>query len=206
MPGTLPLQTVFGRDRALPDTVYAHTSQTLHALDVKTLTLNLISNFSFDNFDDHSITDIAFDRSGVMWAVSFDSLWICHPRTGECRRQGFLPSQFNGLTFIPGELFGELRDMLIGISVEGDWHRLSVSNGLVESMVIGSYLIDTSSGDAFSIDGVGTYAAVNREGVADDIIITVDPQNLSQTSDVITLNGYTRVFGLAGVAWPALRF
>ena len=184
--------------RAQADTVYAHTSSELYALDVKRLTLNFVSRFSFDDQLNHQMTDIAFDRSGVMWAVSFDALWVCHPMIGQCRHQGVLPSRFNGLTFLSGTLFGALRDVLIGISVDGTWHRLNVANGVIDSFEIGSYPIETSSGDAFYIDGVGTYAAVKRPGIEDDLIINVDPLNLSVVNDIVILNGYQRIYGLAG--------
>jgi hypothetical protein len=184
--------------RAQADTVYAHTSSELYALDVKRLTLNFVSRFSFDDQLDHEMTDIAFDRSGVMWAVSFDALWVCHPMIGQCRYQGTLPSRFNGLTFLSGTLFGALRDVLVGISVDGTWHRLNVANGVINSSEIGSYPIESSSGDAFYIDGVGTYAAVKRPGIEDDLIINVDPLNLSAVNDIVILNGYQRIYGLAG--------
>lgn len=142
--------------KAHPDTVYAHTHADLYALDVKTLSLNFVTTFTFNEGLDNQMTYIAFDRSGVMWAVSFDTLWVCHPQVGQCRSQGILPTQFNGLTFVPGNLFNEPRDVLVGISLDGTWHRLEAARGVVMSQEIGSYPIETSSGDAFSIDGVGT--------------------------------------------------
>ena len=65
-------------------------------------------------------------------------------------------------------------------------------------MVLGSYANETSSGDAFSIEGIGTYAAVNREGVASDIIVEVNPLDPSDLQDIAVLDGYDNVFGVAG--------
>ena len=184
--------------RALPDTVYAHTSSELHALDVKRLSLSYVSSFSFDRQGDHLLTDIAFDRSGILWAISYDRLWVCHPQRGECREQGRLPNQFNGLTFIPGDLFNANQDILVGISLDGSWHKLEVFNGSIASLVMGRYPDESSSGDAFSMEGLGTFASVKRPNIADDIIISLNPLQINQISDIVTLTGYHSIFGLAG--------
>lgn len=191
--------------RALPDTVYAHTADELYALGVKVFRLNLIAPFSFDVESNQQITDIAIDRSGVLWAISFNTLWICHPRTGECRSQGRLPfTNFNGLTFISGSLFGEERDVLVGIDIPGRWRRLDIREGVIEDESLGSYPNETSSGDAFSIEGVGTFAAVKRAGAAGDVIVRVNPLRPSEISDVVTLTGYTKIYGMAG--WRGALF
>ena len=66
------------------------------------------------------------------------------------------------------------------------------------SQEMGRYPIESSSGDAFSIEGIGTYAAVTRPGTPDDIIVSLDPLNVGNLSDVVTLSGYQNIFGLAG--------
>ena len=68
--------------RALPSTVYANTSSELYALDVKRLSLSYVTTFRFDRIGEHLLTDIAFDRSGILWATSYDRLWVCHPQRG----------------------------------------------------------------------------------------------------------------------------
>ena len=192
--------------RSLPDTVYAHTSTELFSLNVKTLQLESVANFSFDQNDTlHEVTDIAIDRSGVLWAISFGYLWICHPRLGTCRDQGALPTaNFNGLTFLPGEIVNAQRDILVGIETTGEWRRLDPANGIVDSQFLGSYPVERSSGDVFSIDGVGTYAAVIRDGVEDNVLISVNPGNPAIIEDVVTLTGYNQVYGLAG--WQGQLF
>ena len=190
--------------RAQPDTVYAHTNSDLYALDVKRLALNYVSTFSFDQEGDYQITDIAFDRSGVLWAISYNYLWLCHPQNGRCRIQGRLPTQFNGLSFLPGDLFRADQDILVGIALDGTWHKLEVFNGSITSLVMGRYPNETSSGDAFSIAGIGTFASVKREGITDDLIISLNPQQVDEITDIVTLSGYQRIYGLAG--WQGKLF
>ena len=185
--------------RALPDTVYAQTASALYALDVKSLTLNHVADFSFDTIGNHQVTDIAIDRAGVLWAITFNTLWLCHPQTGECRNQARLPfTNFNGLTFVSGSFFGEPRDVLVGIDSTGSWRRLDFLRDILVDELLGIYPNERSSGDAFSIEEVGTYASVKRAGVNSDIIISVNPINPNDVEDFITLDGYSSIYGLAG--------
>lgn len=185
--------------RAYPDTVYAQTSSKLFALDVKSLDLQEVAVFSFDQSGNHLITDIAIDRAGVLWAITFNTLWICHPQRGECRSQSRLPfTNFNGLTFVPGSYFNEPRDVLVGIDITGSWRRLDLVGGELVDELIGMYPNETSSGDAFSIEDVGTFASVKREGISSDLIVRVNPSQPREIVDVITLDGFSKVYGLAG--------
>ena len=185
--------------RAFPDTVYAQTASALYALDVKSLTLDAIADFSFDTSGNHQITDIAIDRAGVLWAITFNTLWLCHPQTGECRSQARLPfTNFNGLTFVSGSFFGEPRDVLVGIDSTGSWRRLDFLRDILVDELLGIYPGDRSSGDAFSIEDVGTFASVKRAGVNSDIIINVNPVRPDETVDFVVLEGYSSVYGLAG--------
>ncbi|MBW2455924.1 MAG: hypothetical protein JRI68_15515, partial [Deltaproteobacteria bacterium] len=56
----------------------------------------------------------------------------------------------------------------------------------------------TSSGDAFSIDGVGTFAAVDKPGQQADYIISVNPMNGSFIAELGPVLTYSSVYGLAG--------
>lgn len=191
--------------RALPDTVYAHTDQSLYALSVKVFRLDLVAPFTFDVEGNHRVTDIAFDRAGVLWAITFNTLWLCHPQTGECRSQGRLPfTNFNGLTFLPGELFESDRDVLVGIDIAGAWRRLELADGVITDELIGMYPNETSSGDAFSIEGVGTFASVKRSGVNSDLIVRVNPTSPREVEDFVVLEGYQKIYGLAG--WRGALF
>ena len=70
--------------------------------------------------------------------------------------------------------------------------------------LLGVYLNERSSGDAFSIEGVGTFASVKRTGVNNDIIVKVDPTRPDQLTDVLELEGYSSVYG--ALARGLIRF
>ncbi|MEE2645344.1 MAG: thrombospondin type 3 repeat-containing protein [Myxococcota bacterium] len=193
--------------RVTPNTIYAHTSGALFALNVKTELLDRIGFFSDDQSGNSLplITDIAIDRAGVLYAISAETLFICHPQTVGCRSVGPLGGAFNGLTWIPGERFQEDRDRLVGISNDGGWHWLRLERGTVAVELLGRYPDgDRSSGDAYSIDGLGTFASVKRAGRNDDTIIRLNLEGDFQAEDLVVTTGYQQIYGLAG--WRGALF
>jgi hypothetical protein len=161
-------------------------------------TVSTVGNFTYDQ-SPGSVTDIAIDRYGVLYAVTFNDLFVCDPTTAACVYLADLPQSFNGLTLVPPGVLDPLLDTLVGIASSGEWYELSVGGGNVSITSIGTYGAGySSSGDAFSIQGVGTYGAVNKTGVADDVIAAVDPSTGAVIADVATLTGYSSIFGLAG--------
>ena len=190
---------------AVPNTIYAHTADRLFALDVKTETFGEIGFFAFDQAISSQVTDIAIDRAGSLFAITFSELFRCHPQTVECRRLGALEESFNGLTWLPGERFRDREDRLIGISNSGIWWRIVLRDEELDFEELGRYQMgDTSSGDAYSIDGLGTFASVIREGVADNVIVRLDLEAGLRSEDLVVTEGYRQLFGLAG--WRGALF
>lgn len=186
---------------ALDQTVYAHTEDTLFTMNVKTYLVTPVGAFDFPTGYETSeqMTDIAIDRWGVLWGVSFDRLWVCHPQTAECWLMGELPDSFNGLTWVPGAAISAGSDLLIGVAGDGGWFRLDVSGGLVSAVKLGSYGSKfSSSGDAFSIEGIGTFASVNELAKSDDRIVRIDPKTGGTLAQVGTTPGLSELWGLAG--------
>jgi len=187
--------------------VYAHTSSTLYTLDVSSYTLSNLGAFVFpSDGGGHQMTDIAIDEWGVLYGVTFDRLYVCNPTSLGCTTLATLPSSFNGLTLIPAPVIYPDRDALVGISTDGDWYLLEVFGGAVTTTYLGAYGgTYTSSGDAFSILTVGTYAAVNKTGETNDVLLSVDPATGAAISEIIVLDG-TSTFGLAGWADQVFAF
>ncbi|MBR57507.1 MAG: hypothetical protein CMH54_05535 [Myxococcales bacterium] len=160
-------------DTSLPgtsayNTVYAHTSTHFYSFNVVTEQSWMIGLFNSGAAAIEQITDIAIDEHGTIYAITFGKLYICNANTAQLTYLADLPSSFNGLTLIPKEITGDEVDMLVGISLNGDWYRLDVDGTTVEQTLLGSYgtfegARYTSSGDAFSIEGVGTYASVTKK-------------------------------------------
>jgi len=185
---------------AAPGTVYAHTSSTLFGLDVSTNLIDEKGRFQLN--PGGSVTDIAIDRYRVLYAITFNDLHICDPVSVECWHLGSLSGSSNGLSFVPTGTVLPDQDALIGIANAGTWNHMVVSGLSVGSQPLGSYGSPySSSGDAFSIEGVGTFASVNKSGLWQDVIVVVDSKTGKVLSELTTLS-HGGVYGLAGSdAW-----
>lgn len=189
-------------------TVYAHTSDILYSMDVKLYKLEEVGPFKWPNDGaTHKMTDIGIDSYGVLYGTSFEYLYTCHPQTVECHLVAKLPSAFNGLTMVPAGLVDPNADVLVGISEEGGWYRLDVKDGELKSTKLGGYgSAYASAGDAYSIAGVGTFAAVYKDGAQDNLLVSVDPVTGHVVDDIGPITGYTGIFGLAGWTDKAFAF
>jgi len=191
---------------AMASTVYAHSATRLFRFGVKSYTMEEVGPFKWPaDADSRQMTDLAIDRYGVMWAISFEDVFVCHPVTVQCWRLAGLPTQFNGLTLVPGSMIGAERDALIGVANDGGWWRLDLVGSNIQMVYLGRHGgTYTSSGDAFSMEGVGTFASVKRSGSSWDIIAEVDPNTGLVLREVMTLTGYRAIYGLAG--WVGMVF
>ncbi len=187
--------------------VYMHTASTLWKLDVKSHAISLIGDFEWPAWEGGEMTDIAMDRWGVLYGVTFDDIYTCHPQTVECWKLGALPDSFNGLTMVPQGVIDPDQDVLVGISGDGGWYRLDMANGTVNATKLGSFGGPySSSGDAYSIVGAGTYAAANKDWEWDDVLVELNPATGQVIKEVGPLSGYGSVFGLAGWTGKAFAF
>ena len=195
------------KDASLPGTgssalIYAHTAAALYTLNPTTMETTLIGDFIWP--DDISaanplMADIALDEYGVLYAISFDDLFVCHPVELSCIRLGTTPKRFNGLTMIPKEIMNSDGDILIATTPDGGWHQLTFANDEVSSEKLGNYgETYTSNGDAFSIQGFGTFVTARSEGADYDIVAKVNPLNGSILDSVVDLFGFQSIKGLAG--------
>lgn len=193
---------------ALANTVYAHTATQLYRLAIKTYSVHLVGNFQFpSDVSDPRMTDIAIDRFGVLYGITFHDLVTCHPETAQCWKLASLPTSFNGLTLLP-RAGTSAQDALIGVSNDGGWWRLDLVGGNVQMVFLGkhggSY---TSSGDAFSIEAVGTFASVKDGSFSGpDKLVQLNPATGAVLREVLPLTGYRSVFGLAGWADQVFAF
>lgn len=62
--------------------------------------VTLVGDFVWPG-DMDQMTDLAIDRHGQMFGVSFGRMYVCDPMTAECWDLGQLPASYNGLTWIP---------------------------------------------------------------------------------------------------------
>ena len=187
-------------------TVYAHTSTELFYISIKHFEVIKVGNFKFPSgTSDKQMTDIAIDRYGVMYGIGYDAVYVIHPTTAECWKLGSLPQSFNGLTLVPREILGTPNDMLVGMSLAGGWWKITLipatatAAARVEVTYVGDYGQGYgSSGDAFSIEGIGTFASVDTDSNDTDFLAEIDPVTGAVKGTPTSLAGFTQVWGLAG--------
>ena len=184
---------------AQANVVYPHTASKLFTMNVSTYAITEIGAFKGTGYYG-SMTDLAVDQWGVIYGVTFENLWTCDADTATCYKLAALPQSFNGLTMLPPGTHHPYLDTLVAIANSGAWYKVSLAgSGTAQLASLGSYGSGySSSGDAFSIEGVGTYASVDKAGTASDVIVSVDPMTGKVTGEIGALGSYNSVYGLAG--------
>lgn len=208
------------------ETIYAHTSNRLYRFNVVSETITEVGSFSMVKPDGQGgwspatsiVTDMAVDEHNVVYAITYSELFICNPvgvgspPTVTCRRLGELPTvsgqrSFNGLTLLPPGAAGPeptliaMRDrywFAVDGAVDPPTGTLLGTYGPVSNYNASTY----ASGDAFSIQGTGTFASVHPNGtslIAD--IVEVDPATGTIQRQVARMpSGHSQPYGLAGWA------
>jgi len=180
--------------------VYGHSAKILYRMNVDTYQVTNIGPFVWPNdTPDQSMTDLAIDQFGTLFGISYEYVYTCNPSTAVCTQLAILPEQFNGLTVVPVGTVSPNQEALVGVSNSGNWVWIQVSGTTATLVPLGSYGGNyTSSGDAFSIGGVGTFASVDKGLQADDVIVEVNPATGQVLREIGTLSGYGNAWGLAG--------
>ncbi len=178
--------------------LYAQTSDTLYRLDPAASAFTLVGKFTFDK-SSGSVTDIALDQFGKLYAITNHDLFICVTASAACTWLAVLPGTgtFNGLTFVPKGTISATAETLIGIGTDGSWNQIDVVGTSATVTKLGAYGGGwLSSGDAFSVEGIGTYATL--KGVSKtDSLASINPK----TGAILAIVGETGVNQLFGLAW-----
>ena len=195
---------------AAPSSVYAHTSSTLYSMHVKTQDVISVGKFKFPNGKSGQVTDLAIDSWGVIYAITFNNLFICNATDANCFFLGNLSAMFNGLSFIPKGSLDDDKDVLVGISTGGLLRRIDIDYQAQKTKLttLGTYGSGwKSSGDMFSMAQVGTFAAVDNVALGSvDYLVSVDPKTGKAKEQIAKLEGYNSVYGLAGWFGAAYAF
>lgn len=178
--------------------LYAHTADTLYRLDLAAGKFTTVGKFAF-NKSKGSVTDVAMDAYGKLYSVTDHDLFVCDVASAACKWLAKLPgtSTFNGLTFVPKGTVDADSETLIGIETDGSWDKVDFSGSSAKLTKLGLYGDSwLSSGDAFSVEGIGTYATLKGKGTSDSLAL-IDPTN----GKIIKVIGETGVKQLYGFAW-----
>ncbi|MSP90596.1 MAG: hypothetical protein EXR79_02135 [Myxococcales bacterium] len=176
--------------------LYAHTADALFRLDLATKAIVEVGKFTFDK-SKGLVTDIAVDAGGKLYAVTHTDVFVCGIANAKCAWIADLPSPFNGLTFVPKGTVDPGADVLVGIGETGSWNHIQIAGGKTTIKKLGNYPAGwLSSGDAFSVDGIGTYATLKGKSPT-DTLVRVNPK----TGAIDQFVGETGVDNLFGLAW-----
>ncbi len=177
--------------------VYANTPDMLFKMDPATYEVLAVGRFSGT---DGSIADIAIDRFGLLYAVSFSKLYVCDGTSVACVSLAALPEVFNGLTVVPAGTLDPHSERLVGVSLSGGWYRIELTGaGTADVTLVGGYgATYSSAGDAYSASDIGTYAAVRNGSSLATTIVSIEPSTGRVIEEVAEVSGYPNIFGLAG--------
>jgi hypothetical protein len=192
----------------LPNLIYAHTPDTLYTMGVDPPhDVVEIGAFAFEAGMFDTVTDLAIDRFGVLYAVTYAGLSVCNPATAQCYALATLPEAHNGLAFLPEGMLADDDDALIAVSTFGTWRHLDLHGAMVSAIDLGAYgAAYTSSGDSLSFGELGTYASVDTAMATDDVIIEVDPLTGAALGELATTTGYTSLYGMAASSGTIFAF
>ncbi len=178
--------------------LYAQTKDTLYRLDLQAGQFSLVAKFTFDK-NGGLVTDIALDASGKLYSITDHDVFICEAATAACKWVTKLPGTgtFNGLSFVPKGTI-DPGETLIGIGTDGSWNKIDFTGAAAKVTKLGDYGGTwLSSGDAFSVEGIGTYATLKKSTGGNDSLAQIDPKN----GKIIQVIGDTGVKQLFGFAW-----
>lgn len=179
--------------------VYAHTSDALYEWTPGPTPPKKVAAFQWPaDGGGHQMTDIAVDRDGRLYAISFDALYRCNAQTAACDHLADLDGDFNGLTVVPIGTISATDEAIVAISSAGGWYEVQVQGSTAQLVMRGTYGSGYSSaGDAYSIENLGTFAAVNS-GSGGTHLVQVDPATGKVVKEIDTIQG-NAIYGLAGL-------
>jgi hypothetical protein len=186
--------------------LYAHSSDRLYEWVPGPAAPKDLGAFQWpsDNLG-HQMTDLAIDYDGRMYGISFDGIYRVNAQTAQCLNLATLSEQFNGLTVVPKGTVQASVETIVAISNAGGWYRVDVQGTKAKLTPLGSYGSGYSSaGDAYSIEGIGTFAAVNS-GFGGTMLVKVDPVTGKVVKEMGTIPG-DAIYGLAGLGNKAYAF
>jgi hypothetical protein len=188
--------------------IYAHTAGALYTWNVGDAKPQKVADFTWPSgIADQDMTDLAIDRDGLMYGISFDHLYRVSATSGKTRSLGVLSQQFNGLTVIERGKIDPAQETLVAISNAGNWVQVTVTGTSATFKTLGSYNGYSSAGDAFCIEQKGTWAAVLDPGdTSGTILVEVNPSNGNVKSVLSPALNADSVYGLAGVGGVIYAF
>jgi hypothetical protein len=177
--------------------ILVNTDTTLYDLEPDTLALTEVGRFKFPPGVDPKMTDIALDRSGHLWGVSFEYFFEIDPRSLAVKVLGPTPkgAMINSLAIISSSATHdrEKPDLLVAA---GYWtstvYSVDTTRGTLTP--IGDLDGYMAAGDITWGPGVGPVITV-RQAIGSDLLAKLEPGTLH--AKPIGEIGFSSVLGLA---------
>ncbi len=172
--------------------IYVNSSDTLFTFDPDTISLARVGPFVLEDGSGASVTDIAIDSAGLLYAVSSGGLYVCDPQSVACTPLGTTTANSAGFAE-----FGALDpsdDVLV--LVEGsDVVHVAVRADGTETSRIGSLSPYASSGDVMPWGGSRMLLS-SPAGGDGDVLVVFD----AATAEILEVGARIPAlsYGLAG--------
>lgn len=189
--------------------VFAHSGDTLYALDRETLAATEIGPIT--GIGELPLLDLAIDSNDQFIGITRDTLYRIDPATGAATRIQDLAYEargFTSLSYAPIDVDNVFpADMLVAVNDRGEVFRIdmnSSSSGATATQ-IGSFGSTPSgepigsSGDLIAVRGFGIFATVNLDvGMEnyEDHLAQIDPVTWKATVLGQSGTGFDKIFGL----------
>jgi hypothetical protein len=171
------------------DPMYAHTATLLYSVAPSApYAHSLIGAFAGEAGPVTDITDVAIDTDGVMYAVSFDTLYRVNASNGQLETMGLAgPTALNSLTF--------LADGTLLAGSGSDLFQVNTSTGaFTQISSIGDW---SFAGDMVGLPDGLLYCAMSNDSSAGESVLVV----YDLSSGTIIRTGATGTGSLFGVAY-----
>jgi hypothetical protein len=181
-----------------PIKILLNTPTALYQLDLDTFQVTEHGEFSFPDGKDQ-VTDIALDREGRLWGVSFDAIYAIDQPTLVAHKLGRTPegSMINALAVVSSQAIGEREGPDVLIAAGFRTHsvfRVDTAKGTVTA--IGNLQLGTSSGDITWCPGVGPVIVLHHDDGGYDVLARLE----AKTFTAVPIGGgigFERVRGIA---------
>ncbi len=175
-------------------TLFANTSSELYRIDPDSRAVERVGGFFFADGVGRSITDLAIDRFGVLYAVTFDELLVCHPSTARCEPLAFTGGGANALGILPASSQDQ-PDVMVYADTRGNWTAMTGTP--FKDNVARGLLGAASSGDVVGWEGA--VLATRKGNLPEDEVVSF-PLATSTSIPEVLVRANLNTYGLAACA------
>lgn len=151
------------------ESIYVNSSDTLFAFDPVSLNFVQLGRFTFEDGAAASVTDIAIDRNGLLYALSVGTLYVCDPLSVVCTPKG--PSAANSAGFAEFGALDAENDVLVLVEGREVVHVRVTEQG-TDITLAGTLQGYSSSGDVMPLGGsTMLLSSTSSEG---DVLVAFD--------------------------------